>query len=168
MESREAIDHLFVTMREALTLPAVVIAGTLVIARTQDETELAREFAAMLRRLVRLVSMHPELNRIMVHEATSPGPRLEWLTEHHVRPCFNGLRPVWKKLVKAGIAAPIDDRLTHYVLIGASPLVFVNALELSALVSESPTSKKWLKRHADGLVAMLLPGLQVIKTQPGP
>jgi hypothetical protein len=95
----------------------------------------------------------------MVHEATVPGPRLEWLTEHHVRPYFDGMRPLWKKLVKAGIAAPVDDRLIHYVLVGASSLLFVNAHEFTALVGEAPTSRKWIRRHADGLVAMLLPGL---------
>lgn len=150
---RAAIDHLFVAMHEALAL------SQLRAAAAADAGSLATEFAAMLRRLVGFVAHHPELNRIMVHEATSPGPRLDWLTEQHVRPYFDAVRPLWRKLVKAGIAAPIDDRLIHYVLIGASSLLFVNAHEFNALVGELPTSKRWIKRHADGLVGMLLPGM---------
>lgn len=150
---RAAIDHLFANMNEALGIAALGNVAKL------ETTQLAAEFATMLRRLVTFVAANPELNRIMVHEATSPGERLDWLTEQHVRPYFDGMRPLWRRLVKAGIAAPIDDRLIHHVLLGASSLVFVNAHEFSSLVGESPTTRKWIDRHADGLIAMLLPGL---------
>jgi TetR/AcrR family transcriptional regulator len=93
----------------------------------------------------------------MVHEATSQSDRLTWLTERHVKPLYDTVRPLWRRLREAGIAAPIDDRLFHYVMVGAASLVYVNAPEARLLTGIEPTAEKWVNIHADGLVAMLLP-----------
>ena len=154
---RAAIDHLFDLLLQQLELGALA---------TSDGAALPNEFANLLRRFVHFAADHPELNRIMVHEATSPGPRLAWMTEHHVKPYFDALQPVWLRLVDAGIAAPIDARLIHHVLVGAASLVFVNAHEFELLVGEDPTSADWVERHADGLIAMLLPGLRRPRARP--
>jgi len=87
---------------------------------------------------------------------TSPGQRLEWLVEG---PCYSSLQPLWKRLVRAGIAAPIDAKLIHHVLLGAISLVFVNAHELELLQGIDATERRWIKRHADGLIATFFPGL---------
>jgi len=154
----EAVDHLDATMRDTLQLPVLVAAAA------QDSTTPAVEFAAVSHRLVRFVALHPELNRIMMHATAYPGPRPEWLTGFYVRPCFDGLRPVWKVLVNAGIASPIHNRLILYVLNGSASLVFVNAHESSPLVGEASTSETGVKRHPDGLIAMLLPGLEAARS----
>ncbi len=128
-------------------------------APDSDEA-MARELADQIRRLIGFAARHPELNRIMVHESTSPGPRLEWLVENFVGSYHSGLQPQWKRLVKAGIAAPIDPALIHHVLLGAISLVFVNAHELKLLQGIDPTDRRWIKRHADGLIATFFPGLE--------
>jgi AcrR family transcriptional regulator len=148
-----AVDYLFGLLREALdgVLPAR-LTGV-------DVSELGVGFADAIRRFVRFAAEHPELNQIMVHEGTAASDRLAWMAETHVKPFFDGIRPAWQMLRDAGIAAPIDNEILYYVLVGAASLPYVNAPEVRLLTGRDPTSPEWIRAHADGLVAILLPRL---------
>jgi AcrR family transcriptional regulator len=147
-----AVDHLFGRLGEELAdLPRP--------DGTDDPARLAATFAEAVRRFVRFAAAHPELNRIMVHEATEDSDRLRWMVERHVRPMYDAIRDVWQRLRDAGIAAPIDPAMVHYVIVGAASLPFVNAPEARLLTGAEPTDLAWVEAHADGLVATLLPGL---------
>jgi len=148
-----AVDHLFGLLREAFD---GVIPATLTGA---EVSALAAAFADGIRRFVTFAAEHPELNQIMVHEGTAQSDRLKWMTETHVKPFFNGIRPVWQVLRKAGVAAPIESEVLYYVLVGAASLPYVNAPEVRLLTGRDPNSSKWIRAHADGLIAILLPGL---------
>ncbi len=148
-----AVDHLFGLLAKAFdgvlpAQPAMV-----------DVTALAAGFAAGIRRFVRFAAEHPELNQIMVHEGTAASDRLAWMTATHVKPFFNGIRPAWQVLRDAGVAAPIDNEILYYVLIGAASLPYVNAPEFRLLTGRDPKDPTWIDTHADGLVAILLPGI---------
>jgi AcrR family transcriptional regulator len=148
-----AVDYLFGLVREA-------IGGVFPAKPTEIGVPvLARAFADGIRRFVRFAAEHPELNQIMVHEGTAVSDRLTWMTETHVKPFFNGIRPAWQILRDAGIAAPIDHDILYYVLIGAASLPYVNAPEFRLLTGRDPKSPNWINAHADGLVAILLPGM---------
>jgi TetR/AcrR family transcriptional regulator len=151
-----AVDHLFGLLQQAIygVLPAAV-AGV-------EVSELAARFAEGIRGFVRFVADHPELNQIMMHEGTTPSERLTWLTETHVKPFFNGIRPAWQMLRDAGVAAPIDSDILYYVLIGAASLPYVNAAEVRLLTGRDPNDPTWIDAHADGLVSVLLPGLAAL------
>jgi AcrR family transcriptional regulator len=140
---KAAVDHLFAELGRAM-------AGL--------DVGDADGFAEMIRRFVRFAAAHPELNQIMVHEATSRSTRLRWMTERHVRPLYDAVRVLWRRLRVAGIAAPISDALFHYVLVGAASLLYVNASEARLLTGEEPTDSAWVEAHAEGLVATFLPG----------
>jgi TetR/AcrR family transcriptional regulator len=148
-----AVDYLFGLLGEALAgvIPAE-LAGV-------DELELATAFAEGIRRFVRFAAEHPELNQIMVHEGTADSDRLTWMTEAHVRPVFDGIGPAWRVLRDGGIAAPIDSEILYYVLVGAASLPYVNAPEVRLLTGQDPNDPIWIGAHAEGLVAILLPGL---------
>jgi TetR/AcrR family transcriptional regulator len=150
-----AVDYLFALLRDAIGVIPAELAGV-------DVSQLAAGFAGGIRRLVRFVAAHPELNQIMVHEGTAPSDRLTWLTETHVRPFFNGIRPAWQMLRDAGVAAPIDSEILYYVLIGAASLPYVNASEVRLLTGREPDDPTWIDAHADGLVSILLPGLAAL------
>jgi TetR/AcrR family transcriptional regulator len=150
-----AVDHLFGLLRE--TFRGVFPAKPTEIG----VPALAAAFADGIRRLVRFVAEHPELNQIMVHEGTAPSDRLTWLTETHVKPFFNGIQGAWQLLRDAGVAAPIDSEILYYVLIGGASLPYVNAAEVRLLTGRDPKSPTWIDAHADGLVSILLPGLAV-------
>ena len=116
---------------------------------------LAAAFADAIRRFVRFAAEHPELNQIMVHEGTAASDRLTWMTETHVKPVFDAIRPAWQILRDAGVAAPIDSDILYYVLIGAASLPYVNSPEVRLLTGQDPKSPTWIDAHANGLVAIL-------------
>jgi TetR/AcrR family transcriptional regulator len=150
-----AVDHLFGLLREAFD-------GVVPATPTEvDVPRLAAGFADAIRRFVRFAAEHPELNQIMVHEGTADSDRLTWMTETHVQPVFDAIRPAWQILRDAGVAAPIDSEILYYVLIGAASLPYVNAPEVRLLTGQDPKSPTWIDAHANGLVAILLPGLAV-------
>ena len=78
------------------------------------------------------------------------------MTARHVRPLYDTVRVHWRRLREAGIAAPIDDAVFHYVLVGAASLPYVNAPEARLLTGAEPSDRSWVERHADGLVATFL------------
>jgi AcrR family transcriptional regulator len=149
-----AVDHLFGLMWAAMdgVIPAKLTGLEVPV--------LAAGFAEGIRRFVRFAAEHPELNQIMVHEGTAPSDRLAWLTETKVKPVFDGIRPAWEALRDADIAAPIDHEILYYILVGAASLPYVNAPEVRLLTGRDPSDANWIDRHADGLVAILLPGLR--------
>ena len=150
---RAAVDHLFAELgraMEGLDFGADP-------ARSSAVDALADGFADLIRRFVRFAAARPELNQIMVHEATAQTGRLRWMTERHVRPLYETVRVLWRRLREAGIAAPIDDAVFHYVLVGAASLPYVNAPEARLLTGAEPTEPSWVERHADGLVGTFLP-----------
>src|SRR6202008_1951711 len=148
-----AVDYLFGLWAKALD-------GVIPTKRTGlDVATLATAFAEGIRRFVRFAAEHPELNQIMVHEGTAASDRLAWMTETHVKPFFNGIRPAWQMLRDAGVAAAIDSEILYYVLIGAASLPYVNAAEVRLLTGRDPKSATWIDAHADGLASILLPGL---------
>jgi TetR/AcrR family transcriptional regulator len=150
---KAAVDHLFGLLREAFdgVIPAKLTEA--------DAPQLTAAFADAIRRFVRFAAEHPELNQIMVHEGTAASDRLTWMTETHVKPVFEAIRPAWQILRDAGVAAPIDSEILYYVLIGAASLPYVNAPEVRLLTGQDPKNPTWMDAHANGLVAILLPGL---------
>jgi TetR/AcrR family transcriptional regulator len=148
-----AVNYLFGLLGDAL-------GGVLPVKLTEvDAPQLAAAFADAIRRLVQFAAEHPELNQIMVHEGTAASDRLTWMTETHVKPVFDAIRPAWQILRDAGFAAPVDNEILYYVLLGAASLPYVNAPEVRLLTGRDPSSPDWIRAHADGLVAVLLPGL---------
>src|SRR5262245_16020715 len=63
---KAAVDHLFAELRGAME--GIALDG-------RSDRELADAFAELIRRFVRFAAAHPELNRIMVHEATARSER---------------------------------------------------------------------------------------------
>ncbi len=88
----------------------------------EDPIELGTAVAEGIRRFVRFAAAHPELNQIMVHEATEDSDRLRWMVERHVRPLYDAIRAAWQRLRDAGIAAPLDPAIAHYVIVGAASM----------------------------------------------
>lgn len=159
-ESKEAlwtaaVEYLFALLRSAL---GGLVDGTDV--DILDGHDLGERFAEGIRQFVRFAARHPELNQIMVHEATARTDRLVWMTKVHVKPLYDTVRPLWRVLREAGIAAPIDDAIFHYVLVGAASLPYVNAPEARLLTGAEPTDRQFVEKHAESLVATLLPGLR--------
>lgn len=142
---RATVDHLFGrlddTVRRHLdSLPA-----------GDERGRLASEIRAFTRSAAEL----PELNRIMVQEATNDSDRLRWIVEQHTRPRFERLTSTWRDLRRAGLVPDIDEVVLYYSLIGAASLAYVNAPE-ARLLGHDTMSNSFIDAHADALVTLFL------------
>ena len=143
---KAAVDHLFDRLDDA-------------VARHLGETDPGWNsragFAANVRAFVRAAAGLPELNRIMVQEATIDSERLQWIVECHTRPRFEVVTEQWRRLRDDGSVADIDEVVLYYSLVGAASLAYVNAPEARLLGHDTLTST-FIEAHADALVTMFL------------
>lgn len=159
---RATVDHLF--QRFDSELAAALPAGTHLAglgADQGDAADPAEVFADSVRALVRAVSRLPELNRVMVHEATANSERLTWLVDTHVRRRFEEVGRLWAQVQAAGAThLQIDAVMVYYCLLGAASLLYVNAPEARLLAGTAPAATlvtdQLVNAHADALVAMML------------
>ena len=148
---RAAVDHLFERF------DAEFSAGF----EPEPDASSASLFAGSVRALVRSVARLPELNRIMVHEATADSERLDWIVETHVRARFERVGVLWRAVRASGASQlDVDPVILYYTLLGAASLLYVNAAEARRLVgragSRDVISDELIEAHADTLVAMFL------------
>lgn len=127
-------------------------------ARTEgiDRADERAMLAAIVRGLVHFAARRPELNRIMMHEGTSPGPRLDWLVEHHLGWRHRDLRRRWEALSAQGLVGPLPADILYHVVIGAASLLYANAPE-ARLLGVDPSDPAVVDAHAESLIALLLP-----------
>jgi TetR/AcrR family transcriptional regulator len=148
---RAAVDHLFGRFDDEFA--AALEPGS--------EADPAAVLARSIRALVRSVARLPELNRIMVHEATADSDRLAWIVETHVRARFEQLGMLWREVRESGATElDADPVVIYYTVLGAASLLYVNAAEARRLLGRSGAddviSDALITSHADTLVAMLL------------
>lgn len=141
-----AVDHLFERLDRA-------VADFLGDGRVGWGTR--EGFAANLRAFVHAAAGLPELNRIMVQEATIDSERLQWIVDHHTRPRFDLVTAQWRALRAEGQVADIDEVVLYYSLVGAASLAYVNAPE-ARLLGHDTLRESFISAHADALVAMFL------------
>lgn len=145
---REAVDHLFARLDDT-------------VARHRRDmppaTDDRKRFANGIRSFVRAAAELPELNRIMVQEATIDSDRLHWIVERHTRPRFDRLIADWRNLRAAGEVPDVDHVVLYYSLVGAASLAYVNAPE-ARLLGHDTRSASFIDAHADALVTLFLGG----------
>jgi TetR/AcrR family transcriptional regulator len=112
-------------------------------------------FEATIRGLVHFAARRPELNRIMMHEATNASDRLKWLVDTRLRSRHGSLTATWSELVAGGLVAPIDVDVVYHTVVGAASLLYANAPE-AQLLGIDTASPTLVDRHADALVNMFL------------
>ena len=142
---REAVDRLF-----ALMADAVLGDGT----GTEGEGEDL--LAARLRRFIHFSAEHPELNRIINLEATTPSARLDWLVTTHLRPLYDLVDGAWSELRAAGRGAPLTSSEVWELTTSYGALHFANEPMLAALGTSTGSGRAGADAHADRLLAILL------------
>lgn len=120
-----------------------------------SSTDSRGVFEATIRGLVHFAARRPELNRIMIHEATNASDRLNWLVDTRLRDRHAALTVSWSELVADGVVAPIDVDVVYHTVIGAASLLYVNAPE-AQLLGIDTSAPSLVDRHADALVSMFL------------
>lgn len=145
---REAVDHLFDRLDHAVGR---------YLHDEPSATDDRTRFAGLIRAFVRAAAELPELNRIMVQEATIDSDRLRWIVERHTRPRFEQLTSNWRALRASGEVPDVDDVVLYYSLVGAASLAYVNAPE-ARLLGHDTLSASFIEAHADALVTLFLGG----------
>jgi TetR/AcrR family transcriptional regulator len=143
---RAAVDHLFAQLDAAVTRH---------LRAMPAPTDQRERFACSVRAFVRAAAELPELNRIMVQEATIDSDRLTWIVRHHTRHRFEALTAEWHRLRSDGAVADIDDVVLYYSLVGAASLPYVNAPE-ARLLGHDTLDRGFIDAHADALVTLFL------------
>jgi TetR/AcrR family transcriptional regulator len=121
----------------------------------RSSTDARAVFEATIRGLVHFAARRPELNRIMIHEATNASERLNWLVDSRLRNRHASMTAAWSELVADGIVAPIDADVVYHTVIGAASLLYANAPE-AELLGIDTSAPSLVDRHADALVSMFL------------
>ena len=143
---RAAVDHLFDLVASAVGRH---------LRATPSATDDRQRFARRIRAFVRAVAEFPELNQIMVQEATIDSDRLRWIVEHHTRPWFETVIADWRALRRAGAVPDVDEVVLYYSLVGAASLAYVNAPE-ARLLGHDTSSPAFIESHAEALVTLFL------------
>lgn len=145
---RAAVDHLFAQLDDAVARH---------LRHTPSAADARERFARGVQAFVRAAAELPELNRIMVQEATIDSDRLTWIVERHTRPRFETLIDDWRRLRAAGDVPDIDEVVLYYSLVGAASLAYVNAPE-ALLLGHDTLDPAFIDAHADALVTLFLGG----------
>ena len=143
---RACVEHLFARQLEAME-------------GIEEAGSQAAIFAERIRRLVRFSARHPELNQIILHEATWPSDRTAWLTDTYLRPRFEGVEREWEQLKANGVAVPVSSDVIYHALLGAVALRYVTAAETRALLGDAALEPAGVEAHAEEVVTLFLPGL---------
>jgi TetR/AcrR family transcriptional regulator len=110
----------------------------------------------LIRGLVRFVAARPELNRIMIQEASASSERLTWLVDTHIRPRFVAFQTSWNRLREAGHGRDIPAELVYHLMIGAASLLHANAPEVELVVGIRPSDPSTVEAHADAMVQLFI------------
>jgi AcrR family transcriptional regulator len=143
---KAAVDHLFARLDRAVSDH---------LGEDDPGWDSRAGFAANIHAFVRAAAGLPELNRIMVQEATMDSERLHWIVERHTRPRFRLVTERWRTLREDGQVADIDEVVLYYSLVGAASLAYVNAPE-ARLLGHDTLAESFIEAHADALVTMFL------------
>ena len=113
-----------------------------------------------VRAFVRFSARFPEANRLMIREGMDNDWRLEWLTEHIVRPWYERVRLLFEEARTLGAAPAMGFVHFYYILTGAGSLLFSMAPEAEHLAGIDPSSDAVINAHANALADLLFPEVQ--------
>lgn len=119
-----------------------------------DEVEQMR---AGIRAHVHFVAKRPEFVRLMHDEGKRRGPRMRWIVDRHVKPMFERLVPMIRRLQALGrLPEDIDPLHFVYALIGAIDVIFHQAEECRRVTGTNPVSPAAVEAHARAVEILLL------------
>ncbi len=119
--------------------------------------DLSAALATTLRRFIHFSADHPELNRIINLEATTPSPRLDWLVATHLRPLYELMDGVWTGVRASGHGADLTTAEVWELTTSYGALHFANEPMHAALGISTGPGRTGADAHADRLLAIVLP-----------
>jgi AcrR family transcriptional regulator len=129
-----------------------------------DPSDPGSIFEAVVGGFICFAAARPDLNRMMMHESTSPSDRLSWMVDVIAAPRYNRLRDLWGQVQGTGTGAAIEPDLVYHVLVGAASVLYAHSSEAS-LLGIDPSDPALIEHHTEALIAMFLPGRPATPTE---
>ncbi len=145
---RAAADRVFLKFRQSL-------AASL---KDNDGVDAKRRMATLIRAYVHYAKDQPALHRVLVHEANSPNPRLDWLIETHLKPFFEVTFTMIEELQHIGVAQPGNPRLLFNMIRLSTGGLLSLGHELRASSGIDIQSDETLDEIAEMIVNVFFPG----------
>ncbi|NRB39439.1 MAG: TetR/AcrR family transcriptional regulator [Pseudomonadales bacterium] len=122
-----------------------------------DQQYMVRD---LCKRLLQFSFDQPQWVRLMFQEASTPGPRLDWMVEEFFREDFANGKAMIELAQERELLPRVDAMNLLHILSGAL-IYLVNVAPITAKVTgEDPNSEEYMDRHIDTLMAILSPQLR--------
>jgi AcrR family transcriptional regulator len=118
----------------------------------EEQSQMMRQ---LCRGVIRFTFDNPEWVRIMYQEAASPGPRLDWMIEHFLRPDFEQGRAMIELSQQRGLLPKVDPlNLLH--IIGGSLIHITSVATITErILGVDPRSDAYIERYVDTFLEMM-------------
>lgn len=142
---------------------------TLSLSRSvQEHKDLCpkKRMSALIRAYVDYAKQQPALHKVMVQEASCPGPRLDWLIDTHLKPLFEVTFRMIAKLQELGVAPPGNPALLFSMIRLSSGGLLALGNELSGSSGIDIEDPETMVEISDMIIALFLPGDMPADWQP--
>jgi len=104
---------------------------------------------------------HPQVLRIMNHEAAIDSPRVRFVMDRFIRP----LRPLVERrverLVADGRIRQVPYATLHYLVVHGGGALFASPVEAALLGAPQPSDDEDIRRHAEAVADVIIGGVSV-------
>lgn len=114
--------------------------------------------SVLIRLYIGYAKENPALHKVMVHEASHPNPRLDWLIETHLKPFFEVSFGMIEKLQDAGVAPKGNPALLFNMIRLCSGGLLALGNELMGSSGIDIAEPETLDELANLIVQVFLPG----------
>ncbi len=142
---RAAVDRLF----------GRVVAATEAAVASADPEAGDAQLRGLLRSFIGVMAEDPAWLQILLREAAQPGPRLDWMVEHHSAATYQAGVTFLEAARSRGLLPDLPSDHLLYVLVGALAFVVAIAPEVRRVTGREVGSSAFLDRHVDTLLALI-------------
>ncbi len=120
----------------------------------------------IVRRFVYFNAKYPEVGRLIIAEAASHTPRLEWMAEQHLTPILRQAESLLEAGKQSGAIKDFPSQSIMFAFLGAVPHFFDSAPLIRLIYGIDPLEDHHVEGHANTLVEVFTNGL-LNKDTPG-
>jgi len=117
---------------------------------------------AFVRTYVRFSRSQPALHRIILQEASHQSERLEWLTEHHLKPLYEEVQKALTGLQQIGVAPPGSVALLFNMIRVCAGGLLALKLELKSTSDIDLDCDEQIEELSDMIIRVFFPGDQPV------
>jgi TetR/AcrR family transcriptional regulator len=112
-----------------------------------------------VRQFILFSGQRPELVRLMMMESARDSENARYIVETHVQPMARRFQRYLKQGVAEGSMRQLDERLLHFLVMGAASYLSLVPVEADVLFGVDATTTTVVERYADLVVDVLFHGI---------